>query len=650
MALDVDEVLAKTDIVSLIGEVVDLHPRNARSVELVGLCPFHADNNPSFEVNSAKGIYSCWSCSAGLGNKRGGNSLVFVQKYYGLSFLEALTFLAKRAGMKVPEHVFQKTSTKVLQALEQSTNAATLIARATNPLASSSKKVSEQSADTPSLRTNKSVLYDVLQTAQYFYRAALQAHPKALEYLYQKRGIQPKVLERYGVGYAPEAFTNINVAYSQEWLGKHPRALINAGLSKVSTKGRQYDFFRDRLMFPIRNAQSKICGFGARRLSDADVFDTAGNKLKIPKYLNSPTTAVFDKSDLLFGLSEARNAIARTGYALLVEGYMDVLGLANQGIDHAVAVMGVALSDQNIERLRNVTRRIVICMDPDEAGIAAARRLLVSLAPHLTSDASSDAKGLHVRIAHLPALDATSGKKSDPDEFIRAYGKQAFERLVSSSSTVEKFLRNVWADDLERQSGDKTHLAREATRLVSTVTDVALKQSLSKISEAYFGPHTSPTPKQSAQANIHISAVSSAPAAQSPTKTPSLHEPSERLRYSCMTLPEEARMIRSSLVTLQKSVSNLVESEATLWMARFDQAVAAGLATQKQNTASVVHKLSDLERANHLRVIAAAPSVFSHYLNQTSREHLDHQLRVGQIDSAKYLSKIERKRVYPSDA
>jgi|GEM_PF-4136359 len=650
MALDVDDVLAKTDIASLIGEVVELQPRNARSAELVGLCPFHEDSHPSFEVNAAKGIYSCWSCSAGLNNKRGGNALVFVQKYYGLSFVEALTFLAKRAGINVPDRLFHKTSAKVLQALQQSTNAAALVDRAKRNPSTVSQKASGQAADAPSLRANKSVLYDVLKTAQDFYRAALMAHPKALDYLCQTRGIPLKVLQKYDIGYAPEAFTNINVAYSQDWLGKHPRALINAGLSKVSSKGRQYDFFRDRIMFPIKDAQSKTCGFGARRLSDANVFDPNGHAIKIPKYLNSPATAVFDKSDLLFGLVEARSAIARAGHALLVEGYMDVLGLASHGIENAVAVMGVALSGQNIERLLSVTRHLVICMDPDAAGIAAARRVLDSLAAHLSSNTNPTGKSLHVRFVHLPPLDGISGKKADPDEFIRMHGKHAFEQLISSSSTVEQFLRKVWESDLAQQPGNKIHLAREATHLVTAVKDVALKQSLSKISESCFGPQTLLTPKQAVQTTAHHSATSNSATGQSSAKAPSIHEPSERLRHSCMTLPYEAQIVRPSLVSLQQSVDHLAESDAILWMARFDQAVSAGLAMQKQGGSASVSTLTEVELASHLRVVKAAPSVFSHYLNQISREQLAQQLSVGQIDGHEYLAQIERKRIYPADS
>lgn len=358
----IQELLGRVDIV----EVVDRHVKLKRAgANYVACCPFHSEKTPSFTVSPTKQFYHCFGCGAH------GTAVGFLMEHGGLGFVEAVKELAQSLGMKVPE-----VRTEAAQR------------RAEHGV----------------------TLYEVLLQAAQHYRARLKDAPQAIAYLKQ-RGVSGDIAKRFGIGYAPEEWQGLAAAFS-DYDGK---ALAEAGLVKSHDDGRRYDVFRNRIMFPIVDARGNVIGFGGRILGEGE-----------PKYLNSPETPVFEKGRELYGLYQARRAIRDAGRVLVVEGYMDVVALAQSGIEYAVATLGTATTPLHVQKLLRQADEIVFSFDGDAAGRRAAWRALETSLSQL-------ADGKELRFLFLP-------EGEDPDTYVRKHGRSAFEGLLGKSVPLSRFL------------------------------------------------------------------------------------------------------------------------------------------------------------------------------------------------------------------
>jgi len=374
----IETVIHRTDIVDLIDSYVTLKKAGG---EFEACCPFHEEKTPSFKVSPNKQIYHCFGCGAH------GNSLTFLIEHQHLDFVEAVQDLAARAGLEVE--------------YEAGTN--------------------------PTITEDESDLYDILtQAAEFFQQQLHSTHAESAQAYLQKRELNQEIVREFGIGYAPAGWDNL-----LKNLGSSPskrELLQKAGLLKVPDEGQPYDFFRNRLIFPIHDGRGRVIAFGGRVLVD--------NK-KEAKYLNSPETSVFQKSHTLYGWYQARQqrALSRV---IVVEGYMDVVALAQYGIRHAVATLGTATSGEHLRQLFRRVSQLVFCFDGDEAGQKAAWRALeISLAE------LKDGKAIN--FAFLPPED-------DPDSLVRREGMEAFYAILDQAIPLSQFLFDTVARRFNLQS------------------------------------------------------------------------------------------------------------------------------------------------------------------------------------------------------
>ncbi len=358
----IQTLLSRVDIVEVIDRYVPLKKAGAN---YVACCPFHGEKTPSFSVSPTKQFYHCFGCGAH------GTAIGFLMEHSGKAFPDAVEELARDAGLEVP---------RVERAGER-----------------------ERRAEAQDLTEH-------LLTAARFYRGQLKDSSSAIEYL-KGRGLTGEIAARFGIGYAPDAWQGLAEAFPQY----DDPALDAAGLVIAGDAGKRYDRFRDRVMFPIHDHRGRVIGFGGRVLGAGE-----------PKYLNSPETAVFSKGRELYGLFLARNAIHDAGMAVVVEGYMDVVALAQHGVDYAVATLGTATTPVHVEKLFRITDRVVYCFDGDQAGRRAAWRALEN-----TLAALSDGK--NAQFLFLP-------DGMDPDDFIRQRGRAAFEQAIAAAVPLSEFL------------------------------------------------------------------------------------------------------------------------------------------------------------------------------------------------------------------
>lgn len=355
----VEEIKSRCNIVDVVSTAVPLKKVGANHK---GLCPFHGEKTPSFVVSEDKQIYTCFGCGAT------GDVISFVEKHYGLTFKEAVEKLAKEYNIEI-----------------------------------------EMDHSGPD-RKKKEVYGEILRKAGvYFLRAIRKEGNPAYKYILN-RGLNTETLKIFGIGYGEDSWTNLTDYLLKEDYAQQD--LIYLGLCAVGKKGSIYDKFRNRIMFPIQNAAGNLIGFGGRTLGDA-----------MPKYLNSPESAIFIKKNNLYGLNLAKHEIAEADCGILVEGYMDVVSLYQRGIRNAVASLGTALTERQASLLSRYTKNMVICYDSDKAGINAAVRAGEIL----------ESKGHRVRVMKVP-----QGK--DPDEFIKAKGKDAFLDSVNKAISYVEFV------------------------------------------------------------------------------------------------------------------------------------------------------------------------------------------------------------------
>lgn len=376
----IDDLLNRVDIV----EVVDSRvPLKKKGKEYSACCPFHSEKTPSFTVSQNKQFYHCFGCKAN------GSAIGFLMEYEHLSFPEAIEELARSQGIDVPYEGGQRPD--------------------------------------PAVKKAQTDLYDLMQQTDQYYQQQLRQHEQAqtaVDYLKQ-RGLSGEVAKDFGIGFAPDGWDNLIKALGNT--AEKEKALVTAGMLIKKENGKCYDRFRDRIMFPIRDRRGRCIAFGGRILPKDQPND------KDAKYLNSPETPLFHKGRELYGLYEARQALRDIPRLMVVEGYMDVVALAQFDVRYAVATLGTATTADHLQRLFQLTSEVVFCFDGDRAGKDAAWRALQVCLPEMRD-------GRETRFMFLP-------DGEDPDSYIRKIGKETFELEIKKSQTFSEYLFKQLTDE-----------------------------------------------------------------------------------------------------------------------------------------------------------------------------------------------------------
>ncbi len=400
----IQQLLARVDIV----DVIDKHVKLKKTGQnYSACCPFHNEKTPSFSVSPTKQFYHCFGCGVN------GSAISFLMEYSGMGFRDAVQELAENVGMTLPLEANREES------LERAKVAASL--------------------------------GEVMMAAMNFYRQELKRTPKAIEYL-KGRGVSGEIAAKFGIGYSPDDWQGLKGAVEDYTA----TALNECGLVIDNDEGKRYDRFRDRVMFPILDARGNVIGFGGRVIGVGE-----------PKYLNSPETALFEKGRELYGLFQARRAIRDSQTAIVVEGYMDVVALAQSGVENAVATLGTATTPTHLQKLLRMADCLNFCFDGDKAGRKAAWRALEQSLPVV-------ADGKDVRFLFLPAED-------DPDTFVRRLGKEAFLSELKNAKPLSAFLFDELSSqvDLTNEEG-RSRLLMLAKPLISQIAAPALAMMLQR--------------------------------------------------------------------------------------------------------------------------------------------------------------------------
>jgi DNA primase len=411
----IQDLLNRIDIV----DVIERHvPLKKAGTNFSACCPFHSEKTPSFTVSPTKQFYHCFGCGAH------GSAVGFMMEYGGMNFIEAVSDLAARVGMRVP--VQQPESRPGM-----------------------SESVGQRAGN------SSQNLFEVMNSATRFYREQLKHSENAIAYL-KKRGLTGETAARFAVGYAPAGWQNLAAVFPDYQARMPTDSLVEAGLVIESNDGKRYDRFRDRIMFPILNQKGMIVGFGGRVLEQGE-----------PKYLNSPETPLFEKGRELYNLFGARKAIREAGRVLVVEGYMDVVALSQHGIDYAVAALGTATTPYQVHKLLRQTDNVVFCFDGDNAGRKAAWRALENSLAQLVD-------GKSLSFLFLP-------ENEDPDSYVRKFGKETFEGLLDRAPPLSVFLFKELSarTDLQTSEG-RARLVQEVKPLLAQVTAPTLALMLLK--------------------------------------------------------------------------------------------------------------------------------------------------------------------------
>jgi len=399
------DLLNRVDIVDIVERYV---PLKKSGTNLSACCPFHSEKTPSFTVSPTKQFYHCFGCGAH------GNAISFVMEYQGLGYVEAMRELAEGVGMKLPE--FQP-----------------------------SKREAQLRDEGPDLQA-------ALERAAAFYREQLKASPKAIDYL-KGRGLTGQIAARFGIGYAPDDWQGLQKPFPDY---PKDKSLVDSGLVIQSEEGRRYDRFRDRVMFPILNQRGSVIGFGGRVIGAGE-----------PKYLNSPETPLFEKGRELYGLSQARIPIRESGRVIVVEGYMDVVALAQHGVGYAVATLGTATSATHVSKLLRQTDEVVFCFDGDAAGRRAAWHALEVCLPLLADQKT-------MRFLFLPP-------EHDPDSFVREHGKDMFEAKLREAWPLSKFMLEELKSKVDTATPEgRSRLVHEAKPLLQKIAAPVMQLQMLK--------------------------------------------------------------------------------------------------------------------------------------------------------------------------
>lgn len=429
----IDELIARADIVEVINARV---PLKKKGREYTACCPFHNEKTPSFTVSESKQFYHCFGCGAH------GTAIGFLMEYEHLDFVEAIETLADEFHLEVPR---------------------------------------ENQHDKARPNTDdKQPLYDALEQASYIYQQQLRNSDRAIQYLKQ-RGLSGEIAKRYKLGYAPDGWS-----YLLDNIGNKPdifKSMKTTGMLVEKSSNKHYDRFRDRIMFPILDRRGRTIAFGGRILDHGE-----------PKYLNSPETPIFHKGFELYGFFEARQAVRKLERIIVVEGYMDVVALAQNNIDYAVASLGTATTREQIQKLFRTVNEVIFCYDGDPAGHKAAWRALENTLPIMRD-------GLEAKFLFLP-------DGEDPDSLVRKEGKEAFESRLNHAEPLSEFLFDKLLKESNINSMDgKARFAKNTKPLLATIPDSVFSDLMYKRfaelvginSEKLKGEQTEPQPSQQIQ-------------------------------------------------------------------------------------------------------------------------------------------------------
>ncbi|OOZ37215.1 DNA primase [Solemya velesiana gill symbiont] len=510
----IDELVNRVDIVDLINSRV---PLKKAGKEYQACCPFHDEKTPSFTVSREKQFYHCFGCGAH------GTAIGFLMKYDNMGFVEAVEELATQLGLEIPREAGERSG--------------------------------------PDFRP----LYETLEKAARYYQWQLRKHPnaeQAVDYLKQ-RGLSGEIASEFGIGYAPPGWNNLDSELGRN--SEQTQRLLTTGmLTHPEDRKEPYDRFRERIMFPIRNHRGQVIAFGGRILGDGK-----------PKYLNSPETPVFHKGRELYGLYEARKHLRKIDRLLVVEGYMDVVALAQFGIRYAVATLGTTTTPEHLERLYRTCPEVVFCFDGDRAGRDAARKALETTLPFIRD-------GREARFLFLP-------EGEDPDTLIRKEGSESFEARVNSATPLSDFLFDHLAQQVDMGALEgRAQLAELAKPMLQKLPDGVFREMMFK--------------RLGQQVGLEM------PAPKYPSKTTGRPKPKQASRSYLGTMPPVRRAIalvisnprlgqqenlpeqwkHSSLpgITLLKELLELVQSQPNL------------------STAAILERWREREEGRHLQKLA----------------------------------------------
>ncbi|CAH6917578.1 DNA primase [Vibrio chagasii] len=417
----IDDLLARLDIVDIVDARVKLKKKGKN---YGACCPFHNEKTPSFSVSQEKQFYHCFGCGVH------GNAIDFIMEFERLEFVEAIEELASFLGLDVPR---EQRSGEI----------------STAPRANTEQKRN---------------LYDLMGGISQFYRSQLKiaANKPAIEYL-KNRGLSGEIVQKFGIGYVADEWDLVRKNFGQQKEAQD--MLVTGGMLIENDKGNRYDRFRGRVMFPIRDRRGRVIGFGGRVLEDGT-----------PKYLNSPETPIFHKGKELYGLYEVLQAYREPPQVLVVEGYMDVVALAQYGVDYSVASLGTSTTGDHIQMLFRQTSTVVCCYDGDRAGKEAAWRALENALEYLKT-------GNTLKFLFLP-------DGEDPDSYIREHGKAAFEQLVQNATPLSTYLFDNLIEIHKLNLGTtegKSALRAHASALINKIPDSYFQELLEKLLDERTG-------------------------------------------------------------------------------------------------------------------------------------------------------------------
>ncbi|OCH45735.1 DNA primase [Vibrio cyclitrophicus] len=417
----IDDLLARLDIVDIVDARVKLKKKGKN---YGACCPFHNEKTPSFSVSQEKQFYHCFGCGVH------GNAIDFMMEFERLDFVEAIEELASFLGLDVPR---EQRSGEI----------------STTPRANSEQKRN---------------LYDLMGGISNFYRSQLKisANKPAIDYL-KNRGLSGEIVQKFGIGYVADEWDLVRKNFGQQKEAQD--MLVTGGMLIENDKGNRYDRFRGRVMFPIRDRRGRVIGFGGRVLEDGT-----------PKYLNSPETPIFHKGKELYGLHEVMQAYREPPQILVVEGYMDVVALAQYGVDYSVASLGTSTTGDHVQMLFRQTSTVVCCYDGDRAGKEAAWRALENALEFLKT-------GNTLKFLFLP-------DGEDPDSYIREHGKDAFEQLVQNATPLSTYLFDNLIELHKLNLGTtegKSALRAHASALINKIPDSYFQELLEKLLDERTG-------------------------------------------------------------------------------------------------------------------------------------------------------------------
>ncbi len=526
----IDDLIARADIVEVIGGRV---PLKKAGREFKACCPFHTEKTPSFTVSQIKQFYHCFGCGAH------GTALGFLMEYDRLSFVEAVEELASRLGLEVPRE-----------------------------------------AGTSARESTPNDLHELMARVAQFYRDALKDDARVVGYL-KDRSLTGETATRFGIGYAPDSWNAVLMRFGESEAGR--RKLSAAGLIiERSGPGREtdggfYDRFRDRIMYPIRDARGRVIAFGGRIIDKGE-----------PKYLNSPETSLFHKGQELYGLYEARQSRQALKRLLIVEGYMDVVRLHQSGVTYALATLGTATTAEHLNRVFRLTSEVVFCFDGDRAGRAAAWRALENALPQAR-------EGRQLKFMFLP-------EGHDPDSLVGEEGKEAFEQRLTGALLLSEYLVDHLASqvDLEHVDG-RARLAELAKPLLQRIPPGVYRELLvDRLAESVHMPSAK-------LANLLLESVESSSTRSRP-RTAKVAVPTSTGRGS---------MVRQAIVLLLNFPESALEVSRAEGLAGLSQPgvslLAELVADLKQRSAphkaAVVERWRERPEGHHLMKLAATESL-----------------------------------------